>query len=81
MEIRFRRKDLVKTMRRVDPVYISLAERLGTWGTPRGALAPGAPPWRVIFVFIYCCLPWEENQMRPLHVCTREMILVLYEVF
>ncbi|KAM4886700.1 acetyl-CoA carboxylase 1 [Sylvia borin] len=30
VEIRFRRKDLVKTMRRVDPVYISLAERLGT---------------------------------------------------
>ncbi|KAI1231731.1 hypothetical protein IHE44_0007363 [Lamprotornis superbus] len=29
VEIRFRRKDLVKTMRRVDPVYISLAERLG----------------------------------------------------
>lgn len=33
VEIRFRRKDLVKTMRRVDPVYIGLAERLGTWGT------------------------------------------------
>ncbi|RLV97111.1 hypothetical protein DV515_00012161 [Chloebia gouldiae] len=30
VEIRFRRKDLVKTMRRVDPVYIQLAERLGT---------------------------------------------------
>uniref|UniRef100_A0A8C3N0R0 Uncharacterized protein n=1 Tax=Geospiza parvula TaxID=87175 RepID=A0A8C3N0R0_GEOPR len=30
VEIRFRRKDLVKTMRRVDPVYIRLAERLGT---------------------------------------------------
>ncbi len=29
MEIKFRRKDLVKTMRRVDPVYMSLAERLG----------------------------------------------------
>ncbi|KAF4789729.1 hypothetical protein TURU_147692 [Turdus rufiventris] len=28
VEIRFRRKDLVKTMRRVDPVYIGLAERL-----------------------------------------------------
>ena len=26
---KFRRKDLVKTMRRVDPVYLSLAERLG----------------------------------------------------
>ncbi|XP_075709615.1 acetyl-CoA carboxylase 1 isoform X1 [Rhinoderma darwinii] len=30
VEIRFRRKDLVKTMRRVDPIYIHLAERLGT---------------------------------------------------
>ncbi|NXH84692.1 ACAC carboxylase, partial [Edolisoma coerulescens] len=30
VEIRFRRKDLVKTMRRVDPVYTHLAERLGT---------------------------------------------------
>uniref|UniRef100_A0A671V4E8 acetyl-CoA carboxylase n=1 Tax=Sparus aurata TaxID=8175 RepID=A0A671V4E8_SPAAU len=30
VEIKFRRKDLVKTMRRVDPVYTSLAERLGT---------------------------------------------------
>ncbi|EPY89289.1 acetyl-Coenzyme A carboxylase alpha isoform 1 isoform 1-like protein [Camelus ferus] len=28
VEIKFRRKDLVKTMRRVDPVYIHLAERL-----------------------------------------------------
>lgn len=36
MEIKFRRKDLVKTMRRVDPVYIRLAEKLGRsargWG-------------------------------------------------
>ncbi|KAL2297475.1 hypothetical protein Nmel_016778 [Mimus melanotis] len=31
VEIRFRKKDLVKTMRRVDPVYISLAERLETF--------------------------------------------------
>ncbi|XP_044849701.1 acetyl-CoA carboxylase 1 isoform X2 [Mauremys mutica] len=30
VEIKFRRKDLVKTMRRVDPVYSRLAERLGT---------------------------------------------------
>ncbi|XP_056295787.1 acetyl-CoA carboxylase 1 isoform X3 [Pseudoliparis swirei] len=30
VEIKFRRKDLIKTMRRVDPVYTSLAERLGT---------------------------------------------------
>lgn len=30
VEIKFRKKDLVKTMRRVDPVYIRLAERLGT---------------------------------------------------
>ncbi|KAG8588869.1 hypothetical protein GDO81_006133 [Engystomops pustulosus] len=30
VEIKFRRKDLVKTMRRVDPIYIGLAERLGT---------------------------------------------------
>uniref|UniRef100_A0A8C5HRX9 acetyl-CoA carboxylase n=1 Tax=Gouania willdenowi TaxID=441366 RepID=A0A8C5HRX9_GOUWI len=30
VEIKFRRKDLVKTMRRVDPVYMGLAEQLGT---------------------------------------------------
>ncbi|KAG8451331.1 hypothetical protein GDO86_003516 [Hymenochirus boettgeri] len=30
VEIKFRRKDLVKTMRRVDPAYIHLAEKLGT---------------------------------------------------
>ncbi|XP_053562795.1 acetyl-CoA carboxylase 1 [Bombina bombina] len=30
VEIKFRRKDLVKTMRRVDPVYMLLAEKLGT---------------------------------------------------
>ncbi|XP_061154933.1 acetyl-CoA carboxylase 1 isoform X2 [Syngnathus typhle] len=30
VEIKFRRKDLVKTMRRVDPIYMSLAESLGT---------------------------------------------------
>ncbi|XP_058853804.1 acetyl-CoA carboxylase isoform X3 [Acipenser ruthenus] len=30
VEIKFRKKDLVKTMRRVDPVYSKLAERLGT---------------------------------------------------
>uniref|UniRef100_A0A8C5A2K2 acetyl-CoA carboxylase n=1 Tax=Gadus morhua TaxID=8049 RepID=A0A8C5A2K2_GADMO len=30
VEIKFRRKDLVKTMRRVDPVYTGLSERLGT---------------------------------------------------
>ncbi|XP_061460827.1 acetyl-CoA carboxylase 1 isoform X5 [Rhineura floridana] len=30
VEIKFRKKDLVKTMRRVDPIYTRLAERLGT---------------------------------------------------
>ncbi|XP_037603973.1 acetyl-CoA carboxylase 1 isoform X5 [Sebastes umbrosus] len=30
VEIKFRRKDLVKTMRRVDPIYTGLSERLGT---------------------------------------------------
>lgn len=29
VEIKFRKKDLVKTMRRVDPVYMGLAEKLG----------------------------------------------------
>lgn len=29
VEIKFRKKDLVKTMRRIDPVYMVLAERLG----------------------------------------------------
>ncbi|KAG7480864.1 hypothetical protein MATL_G00060810 [Megalops atlanticus] len=30
VEIKFRRKDLLKTMRRIDPVYAKLAEQLGT---------------------------------------------------
>uniref|UniRef100_A0A8C9YX11 acetyl-CoA carboxylase n=1 Tax=Sander lucioperca TaxID=283035 RepID=A0A8C9YX11_SANLU len=30
VEIKFRKKDLVKTMRRVDPIYMGLAEKLGT---------------------------------------------------
>ncbi|XP_053325093.1 acetyl-CoA carboxylase 2 isoform X2 [Spea bombifrons] len=30
VEIRFRRKDLIKTMRRIDPVYASIVEQLGT---------------------------------------------------
>lgn len=34
VEIKFRKKDLVKTMRRVDPVYMGLAERLGESGNP-----------------------------------------------
>lgn len=40
VEIKFRRKDLVKTMRRVDPVYMRLAERLGTFGGQRSVLLP-----------------------------------------
>ncbi|XP_058850382.1 acetyl-CoA carboxylase-like isoform X2 [Acipenser ruthenus] len=30
VEIKFRKKDLVKTMRRIDPIYSQLAEQLGT---------------------------------------------------
>uniref|UniRef100_A0A3Q3ABR9 acetyl-CoA carboxylase n=1 Tax=Kryptolebias marmoratus TaxID=37003 RepID=A0A3Q3ABR9_KRYMA len=30
VEIKFRKKDLVKTMRRIDPIYMALAEKLGT---------------------------------------------------
>lgn len=33
VEIKFRKKDLVKTMRRVDPIYMGLAERLGKFLT------------------------------------------------
>lgn len=32
MEIKFRKKDLVKTMRRIDTVYAKLAEQLGKGG-------------------------------------------------
>ncbi|MEQ2177551.1 hypothetical protein GOODEAATRI_004757 [Goodea atripinnis] len=38
VEIKFRRKDLVKTMRRVDPVYMGLAERLELSPTDRKEL-------------------------------------------
>lgn len=40
VEIKFRKKDLVKTMRRVDPVYMSLAERLGESSTSNPIIAP-----------------------------------------
>lgn len=49
VEIKFRKKDLVKTMRRVDPVYMSLAERLGEPSTSdliialHGCLFPTQP--------------------------------------
>lgn len=50
VEIKFRRKDLVKTMRRVDPVYIRLAERLGT--SARGRRSGDAFSWWLINVVI-----------------------------
>lgn len=31
MEIRFRRKDLIKTMRRLDPIYTQIVEQLGEY--------------------------------------------------
>lgn len=39
VEIKFRKKDLVKTMRRIDPIYSQLAEQLGKRGSgmERGA--------------------------------------------
>lgn len=50
VEIKFRRKDLVKTMRRVDPVYMGLAEKLGelsSWiliiALPGWSSSPSAP--------------------------------------
>jgi hypothetical protein len=42
VEIKFRKKDLVKTMRRVDPVYIRLAERLGTSACPGKSMSHSA---------------------------------------
>lgn len=55
VEIKFRRKDLVKTMRRVDPVYMRLAERLGTcaglgvFGGSRRALGHLSLQWEFVF--------------------------------
>lgn len=40
MEIKFRKKDLVKTMRRIDKVYAKLVEQLGKG---KGSSARG--PW------------------------------------
>lgn len=38
VEIKFRRKDLLKTMKRLDPVYASLAEELGKFSfTPESS--------------------------------------------
>ena len=31
VEIKYRKKDLVKTMRRIDPIYKKLVEQLGEW--------------------------------------------------
>lgn len=36
MEIKFRKKDLVKTMRRIDPVCKKLVGQLGKWVTQAG---------------------------------------------
>lgn len=47
VEIKFRRKDLVKTMRRVDPIYTSLAERLGEFCLDD--FSPVHPPFSLLF--------------------------------
>ncbi|RXM96834.1 Acetyl-CoA carboxylase [Acipenser ruthenus] len=47
VEIKFRKKDLVKTMRRVDPVYSKLAERLGEFLKSSFQCALALPPSRV----------------------------------
>lgn len=59
MEIKFRRKDLVKTMRRVDPVYTGLAERLGE--------SPGLAPLHVwLFdTIVSCTLPLPPSPPSP----------------
>lgn len=54
VEIKFRRKDLVKTMRRVDPIYTSVAERLGEF-----CLHDFYPVPHPIFIFFgrnYLCM-------------------------
>lgn len=67
MEIKFRRKDLVKTMRRVDPVYTGLAERLGESSASvpiialYGCLCPPRP----------CPHFSKEQYIRWGHVCFR----------
>lgn len=73
VEIKFRRKDLVKTMRRVDPVYTGLAEKLGeSPGLTLSAapLAPLATFDRIVSCTLTLLLPlppngWERRQSRP----------------
>lgn len=67
VEIKFRRKDLVKTMRRVDPVYMGLAERLGE------------PSFSILILALYGCLHpprprphfSKEQYIRWEHACFR----------
>lgn len=67
VEIKFRRKDLVKTMRRVDPVYMGLAERLGE------------SSFSILILALYGCLHpprprphfSKERYMRWEHACFR----------
>lgn len=84
VEIKFRRKDLVKTMRRVDPVYIHLAERLGTsargWGLMGVFVGLKKGHFiKFMIIFIYRHLTWAENQMRQaawMDVRERERVCV-----
>lgn len=52
VEIKFRRKDLVKTMRRVDPIYTSLAERLGKFDLDFNHVHP----YLLLDEIIYACV-------------------------
>lgn len=55
MEIKFRKKDLIKTMRRIDPVYKKLVEQLGERGGNasglRGQERPSPLPSRGVLVW------------------------------
>lgn len=46
MEIKFRKKDLIKAMRRIDPTYKKLVEQLGARVPLRHPSAVGGGPLR-----------------------------------
>lgn len=74
VEIKFRRKDLVKTMRRVDPIYTGLAEKLGE-SRRSSSISAQCLCLRAVWPFdgiIFCAPPLPPLPFTPPSQCTGE---------
>lgn len=60
VEIKFRRKDLLKTMRRLDPEYSRLVQQLSEWTFVCVCARACA---RSIFILYWCCLSCQVLQI------------------